>query len=96
MKVIIDWLKLPGQGVLTTVFFLLVFCAYSYLNFVIESFENLLYKKLLLHDISMHDYSDEFKIRPSPTTGMHDNSDEFEIRPDPTMGMLATPTSYII
>ena len=76
--------------------FLLVFCTYSYLNFVIESFQNFLDKKLLLHDISMHDYSDEFEIRPGQTTGMHDNSDEFEIRPDPTMGMLTTPTSYII
>ena len=35
----------------------------------------------------MHDTSDEFEIRPDPTTIIHDYSDEYEIRPDPTTGM---------
>ena len=62
-------------------------CAYSYLNFVIESFENFFVNKLFLHDYGMHDYLDGFEIWPHPTAGIHDYSDEFEIRPGPTMGM---------
>ena len=80
-------LSYPGQGVLIPVLLLLVICAYPYLNFVIELFENFLDKKLFLHDYGIHDYLDEFEIRPNPTAGMHDYSDKFEIQPRPTMGM---------
>ena len=72
---------------MTPVLFLLVICAYPYLNFVIELYENFLDKKLFLHDYGIHNNSDEFEARPGPTMGMHDNSDEFEIRPEPTAGM---------